>query len=38
MTDDGYDLDQAYEINGLLEARRMYGSWAATYDTSFGEA
>jgi SAM-dependent methyltransferase len=38
MTDDGYDLDQAYEINGPLEARRMYGSWAATYDRSFGEA
>jgi len=38
MSLDGYDLDQAYEIHGPEEARRMYGDWAATYDDSFGRA
>ncbi|MCB6178041.1 class I SAM-dependent methyltransferase [Rhodobacter sp. Har01] len=36
MSLDGYDLDQAYEINGPEEARQMYGAWAETYDESFG--
>lgn len=36
MSLDGYDLDQAYEINGPEEARKMYGDWAETYDESFG--
>lgn len=38
MSLDGYDLEEAYEINGPEEARRMYGDWAATYDESFGRA
>lgn len=38
MSLDGYDLDEAYEIDGPDDARRMYGDWAATYDESFGEA
>ncbi|MFM7332830.1 MAG: class I SAM-dependent DNA methyltransferase [Tabrizicola sp.] len=38
MTDDGYDLDEAYQIDGPDGARRMYGDWAATYDDSFGTA
>jgi SAM-dependent methyltransferase len=38
MTDPGYDLDEAYQINGPDDARRMYGDWAETYDTSFGTA
>lgn len=38
MTDDGYDLDDAYQIDGPDGARRMYGAWAATYDESFGAA
>ncbi|MFM7445876.1 MAG: class I SAM-dependent DNA methyltransferase [Tabrizicola sp.] len=38
MTDDGYDLDEAYQIDGPDGARRMYGDWAATYDDSFGAA
>jgi hypothetical protein len=38
MTEDGYDLDEAYDINGPEEARRMYGNWAETYDESFGAA
>lgn len=38
MTDDGYDLDEAYQIDGPESARRMYGDWAATYDDSFGAA
>lgn len=38
MSLDGYDLDQAYEIDGPAEARRMYGDWAETYDESFGRA
>jgi ubiquinone/menaquinone biosynthesis C-methylase UbiE len=33
-----YDLDEAYEINGPDDARKMYGNWAATYDTGFGAA
>lgn len=38
MTDDGYDLDEAYQIDGPEAARRMYGEWAPTYDESFGAA
>lgn len=38
MNDTGYDLDEAYQINGPEDARRMYGDWAETYDTSFGLA
>ena len=38
MSLDGYDLDEAYEIDGPEDARRMYGAWAATYDDSFGHA
>lgn len=38
MADDAYDLDEAYQINGPEDARRMYGDWAATYDESFGTA
>lgn len=38
MTNDGYDLAEAYDINGPDEARKMYGDWAATYDDSFGRA
>ncbi|MDZ4087702.1 MAG: class I SAM-dependent methyltransferase [Tabrizicola sp.] len=38
MTDDGYDLDEAYQIDGPDAARRMYGDWAKTYDDSFGAA
>ncbi len=34
---DTYDLEDAYDINGPEEARQMYGSWAATYDESFGK-
>ncbi|WP_172296540.1 class I SAM-dependent methyltransferase [Pseudoruegeria sp. HB172150] len=33
-----YDLDRAYEINGPDDAKRLYGSWAETYDSSFGTA
>jgi SAM-dependent methyltransferase len=33
---DTYDLDDAYEINGPEEARRLYATWATTYDESFG--
>lgn len=32
-----YELDSAYEIDGPDEARDLYGKWAATYDSSFGE-
>lgn len=32
-----YDLDKAYEIDGPEDAKSLYGSWAATYDDSFGE-
>ncbi|MES2916622.1 MAG: class I SAM-dependent methyltransferase [Pseudomonadota bacterium] len=38
MTDTTYDLEQAYQINGPDEARRMYGDWAPTYDAGFGAA
>lgn len=38
MDDAAYDLDEAYQINGPDEARRMYGDWAPTYDTGFGAA
>lgn len=38
MMDAGYDLEEAYEINGPDDARKMYGDWAATYDDSFGKA
>lgn len=38
MIDDGYDLDEAYQIDGPDSARRMYGDWAPTYDESFGAA
>jgi SAM-dependent methyltransferase len=38
MTDASYDLDEAYQINGPDDARRMYGDWAPTYDESFGAA
>lgn len=38
MTDEGYDLDEAYQIDGPEGARRMYGDWAPTYDESFGAA
>ncbi len=38
MTDPSYDLDEAYEINGPADARRMYGDWAPSYDDSFGAA
>ncbi|MEM7423329.1 MAG: methyltransferase domain-containing protein [Pseudomonadota bacterium] len=37
MIGDDYDLDQAYEIDGPEDARRLYGAWAATYDDSFGQ-
>ena len=32
-----YDLDQAYEINGPADARKLYGDWAETYDDHFGQ-
>jgi SAM-dependent methyltransferase len=32
-----YDLDNAYEIDGPDSAKSLYGVWAATYDSSFGE-
>jgi SAM-dependent methyltransferase len=38
MSDDGYDLDEAYQINGPEDAKKMYGDWAQTYDESFGAA
>lgn len=38
MTEAGYDLEEAYEIDGPEGARQMYGNWAATYDESFGAA
>lgn len=38
MTDTRYDLDEAYQINGPAEARKMYGDWAQTYDAGFGQA
>ena len=27
MTETGYDLDEAYQINGPADARKMYGAW-----------
>lgn len=36
--DDGYDLDEAYQIDGPEDAKRMYGAWADSYDESFGQA
>lgn len=36
MTD--YELEQAYDIDGPEDAKALYGNWAASYDTSFGEA
>ena len=33
-----YDLDNAYEIDGPESAKELYGNWAETYDSSFGEA
>jgi SAM-dependent methyltransferase len=36
--DDGYDLDEAYQIDGPEDAKRMYGAWAESYDDSFGKA
>ncbi len=36
MTAD-YDLDRAYEIDGPDSARDLYGKWADTYDSAFGE-
>jgi SAM-dependent methyltransferase len=38
MPNRSYDLDKAYEINGPEDARRMYGDWAPTYETSFAQA
>jgi SAM-dependent methyltransferase len=38
MSDAPYDLDEAYEINGPGDARRMYGNWASTYEHSFAAA
>lgn len=32
-----YDLDSAYEIDGPRSAKKLYGDWAASYDSSFGE-
>ena len=32
-----YELDEAYEINGPDSARELYGNWAATYDSAFGQ-
>jgi SAM-dependent methyltransferase len=32
-----YDLDRAYEIHGAEDAKKLYGAWAQTYDSSFGE-
>jgi SAM-dependent methyltransferase len=38
MDQTGYDLEQAYDIDGPEGARKMYGAWASTYDSSFGRA
>lgn len=32
-----YDLDNAYTIDGPDSAKELYGRWAATYDSSFGD-
>jgi SAM-dependent methyltransferase len=37
MSERSYDLDKAYEIHGPDDARRMYGDWAPTYETSFAQ-
>jgi SAM-dependent methyltransferase len=37
MSERSYDLDKAYEIDGPDGARRMYGDWAPTYETSFAQ-
>lgn len=37
MSERSYDLDKAYEIDGPDDARRMYGDWAPTYETSFAQ-
>ncbi|MFN0115419.1 MAG: class I SAM-dependent DNA methyltransferase [Paracoccaceae bacterium] len=34
---DTYGLDNAYDINGPEEARKLYGTWASSYDESFGK-
>ena len=33
-----YDLENAYEIDGPESAKALYGKWAETYDSSFGDA
>ncbi|MCK0151056.1 methyltransferase domain-containing protein [Marivita sp. S6314] len=33
-----YDLDDAYAISGAADAKTLYDNWAATYDSSFGDA
>ena len=38
MNDAAYDLEEAYQIDGPEDAKRMYGDWAPTYDASFGAA
>ena len=38
MTEADYDLDDAYQIKGSEDARRVYGEWAENYDQSFGTA
>ncbi|OYW51879.1 MAG: hypothetical protein B7Z31_13315 [Rhodobacterales bacterium 12-65-15] len=38
MTEADYDLDDAYQIKGPEDARRVYGEWAENYDQSFGAA
>lgn len=38
MTQDDYDLDRAYDIDGPDQAKALYGAWAATYDSEFGSA
>lgn len=35
MTD--YELEEAYDIKGPRDAKKLYDDWAATYDSSFGE-
>lgn len=35
MTDQDYDLDRAYEIDGADSARDLYKGWADTYDEAF---
>ncbi len=32
------DLDNAYALDGVEDARRLYADWAETYDTSFVQA